>query len=211
MKVWSLGQEDPLEEGIATHFSIIIWRILWTEEAGGLQPIELQRVGWQRDWAAGAAGRWKSTESLHCCYSVAQSCPILCNPMDYSTPGFPVHHHLPEFAQTLVHWVSDAIQLSRPLLSPSHPAFNLSQHQGLSSELALRNRWPKYWNFSFSISPSSEYSGLITFRIDQFDLLAVQGTRKSLLQHHSSKASIIQHSAFLLSSSYVCTWLLEKP
>ena len=211
MKVWSLGQEDPLEEGIATHFSIIIWRILWTEEAGGLQPTGLQRVGWQTDWEAGAAGRWKPTESLHCCYSVAQSCPILCNPMDYSTPGFPVHHHLPEFAQTLVHWVGDAIQLSRPLLSPSHPAFNLSQHQGLSSELALCNRWPKYWNFSFSISLSSEYSGLITFRIDQFDLLAVQGTRKSLLQHHSSKASIIQHSAFLLSSSYVCTWLLEKP
>ena len=144
MKVWSLGQEDPLEEGIATHFSIIIWRILWTEEPGGLQPIGLQRVGWQRDWAAGGAGRWKSTESLHCCYSVAHSCPILCDPMDYSTPGFPVHHHLPEFAQTLVRWVGDAIQLSRPLLSPSHPAFNLSQRQGLSSELALHNRWPKY-------------------------------------------------------------------
>ena len=97
--------------------------------------------------------------------SVAQSCPTLCDPTDCSTPGFPVHHHLPEFAQTHVHWVSDAIQLTHPLLSTS-PAFNLSQHQGLSNESVLQIRWPKHWSFNFSISPSSECSGLIFFRID---------------------------------------------
>ena len=98
--------------------------------------------------------------------SVAQSCPILCEPMDCSTPGFPIHHQLQELAQTHVNQVGDAIQPSHPLLSPSPPAFNLSQHQGLFNESVLHIRWPKYWNFSFSISPSSEYSGLISFRID---------------------------------------------
>ena len=130
--------------------------------------------------------------------SVTQLCLTDCDPMDCSTPGFPVHHQLPELAQTHVHRVSDAIQQSHPLLSPSPPAFNLSQHQGLSNESALHIRWPKYWSFSFNISPSTEYSGLISFRIDWFDLLAVQGTLKSLLQHHSSKASILQCSAFFM-------------
>ena len=115
--------------------------------------------------------------------------------MDCSTPGLPVHHQLPELAQTHVHRVSDAFQWSHPLSFPSPPAFNLSQHQGLSSESALRIRWPKYWSFSVSISPSNEYSGLISFRIDWFDF-AVQGTLKSLLQHHSSKATILWCSAF---------------
>ena len=124
--------------------------------------------------------------------SVPQSCLTFCDPMDYSRPGFPVLHHLPELAQTHVHWVSDAIQPSHPLLSAS-PDFNLSPHQGFSNESALHIKWLKYWSFSFSISPSSEYSRLISFRIDWFDLLAVQGTLKSLLQHHSSKASILQH------------------
>ena len=110
------------------------------------------------------------------------------SPMDCSTPGFLVLHHLPELAQTHVHWVSDAIQPSHPLSSPSPPAFNLSQHQVFSNESALHIRWPKYWRFSFSISPSNEYSGLISFRIDWFDLLAVQGTLKSLLQYYSSKS-----------------------
>ena len=114
--------------------------------------------------------------------------------MDYCTPGFPVLHHLPEFAQTHVRWIGDAIQPSYLLSSPSLHVLNLSQHQGLL--LALLIRWPKYW--SFSISPSSEYSGLISFRIDWFDLLAVQGTLKSLLQHHSSKASILSCSAFFM-------------
>ena len=107
--------------------------------------------------------------------------------MDCSMPGFAVLHHLPEFAQTHVHWVSDVIQTSHPcrpiLLLPSiFPSIRI-----FSNESALCIRWPKYWTFSFSISPSNEYSGLISFRIDWFDLLAVQGTLKNLLQHHSSK------------------------
>ena len=114
--------------------------------------------------------------------SVAQSCPILCNTMDCSTPGFPVYHQLPELAQTHVYRVSDAIQSSRPLSSPSPPAFNLSIRV-FFSESVLCIRWPKYWSFSFSISPPLEYSGLISFKIDWFDLLAFQGTLKSLLQH----------------------------
>ena len=124
------------------------------------------------------------------------------------TPGLPVHHQLPKFTQAHVHWVSDAIQPSYPLLSPSLPAFNLSQHQGLCLESGLRIKWPKYSCFSFGISPSNEYSGVIYFRIDWFDLLAVQGTLKSLLQHHSSKALILQRSAFFivqLSHPYVTT------
>ena len=101
---------------------------------------------------------------------------------------FPVHHQLPELTQTHVYRVSDAIQPSCLLSSPSHPAFNLSSIRVFSNESVLRIRWPKYWSFSFSISPSNEYSGLISFRIDWLDLLAVQGTLKRLLQHHSSKA-----------------------
>ena len=124
-------------------------------------------------------------------------------------PGFPVLHQLLELAQTHVHQVSDAIQPSHPLLSPSPSTFNLSQHQGLFQWLTvLCIRWPNYWRFSFSISPSNEYSGLISFRMDWLDLLAVQGTLKSLLQHHSSKASILQHSAFFivqLSHPYMTT------
>ena len=126
--------------------------------------------------------------------------------MDCSTLGFPVLHHLPELAQTHVHWVGDAIQPSHPLSPPSPPAFSLSKHRGLFQETALQIRWPKDW--SFSISPSNEYSGLISFRIDWFDLLAVQGTLKSLLQHHSSKASILWLSAFFmvqLSHPYMTT------
>ena len=127
------------------------------------------------------------------------SCVRLCDPTNCSTSGFPVLHYVPGFAQTQVHWVNDAIQLSHPLSPPSTPALNLSQHQGFSNELALCTRWPKYWSFSFSINPSNEYSGLISFRINWFDLLAVQGTLKSLLQHHNSKASILHRSAFFSS------------
>ena len=131
--------------------------------------------------------------------SVAQSCPTLCDPMDYCTPGSPVHHQLPELALTHVYRVSDAIQPSHPLSSPPSPAFNLSQHQGFfPNESALPIRWSKYWSFSFSVSPSNEYSGLISFNTDWFDHLAVQGTLKSLFQHYSSKASILWHSAFFM-------------
>ena len=115
--------------------------------------------------------------------------------MNRSTPGLSVHHQLPEFTQTHIHRVSDAIQPSHPLLSPS-PAPIPPSIRVFSNESTLRIRWPKYWSFSFSISPSKDIPGLISFRMDWLDLLAVQGTLKSLLQHHSSKASILQHSAF---------------
>ena len=118
--------------------------------------------------------------------------------MDCGTPGLPVHHQLPELIQTHVHRVGDAIQPAHPLSSPSPPASIFPSIRVFSNESALRTRWPKYWSFSFSISPSSEYSGLISFRMDWFDLLAIQGTLKSLLQHHNSKASVLQYSAFFI-------------
>ena len=132
------------------------------------------------------------------CCSVAQSCPTLCDPMDFSTTGFTVLHYLPEFAQTHIPWVGDAIHhfiLCRPLiLLPSiFPSIRV-----FSNESVLHIRWPKYWSISFSISLSNEYSGLISFRIDWFDLLSVEGTLQSLLPHHSSKASIPWCSAFLI-------------
>ena len=128
--------------------------------------------------------------------------------MDCSTPGLPVHHQLLEFTQTHVHCVSDAIQPSHPLSSPSPPTFNFPSTRVFYNESVLRIRWPKYWSFSFNISPSNEYSGQITFRIDQLDLLAVQGNLKSVQQHHSSKASILWCSAFFmvqLSHPYMTT------
>ena len=123
--------------------------------------------------------------------------------MNHSMPGLPVHHQLPEFTQTHVHWVGGAIQPSHPLSSSSAPSIRV-----FSNESTLRMRWPKYWSFSFSIIPSKEIPGLISFRMDWLDLLAVQGTLKSLLQHHSSKASILQCSAFFtvqLSHPYMTT------
>ena len=116
--------------------------------------------------------------------------------MDCSMPDFPVHHQLPELAQPHVHRISDTIQPSHPLLSPSHPAFNPSQYQGLFKWISSSHQVAKDWSFSFSTNPFNEYSGLISFRIDWLDLLVVQGTLKSLLQHHSSKASFVQCSAF---------------
>ena len=167
-----------------------------------------------------------------CCSSVAQLCPALCNPMDCSTPGFPVLHHLLELAQTYVRWVSDAVQLSHPLLSSSPPAF-FPRIRVFSNESVLCIRWPKYWSFSFSISPPNKYSGLMSFRTDWFALLAVQGTLKRLLQHHSSKTTFLQCSAFfmvqfshpymttrktialtiqtLLANWCLCEWSLIKP
>ena len=135
--------------------------------------------------------------------------------MDYSMPGFPVLHHFLDLAQTHVHWVNDTTQASHPLLLCCPllllPSIFLSI-KVFSNELALCIRWPKYWSFSFSISPFNEYSGLTPFRIDWFDLLAVQGTLESLLQHHSSKSSILSCSAFFLyGPAHIHTWLLEKP
>ena len=129
-------------------------------------------------------------------------------PLDWSIPGFPVHHQSLELAKTHVHRDIDAIQLSHPLSSPSPPAFNLSQHQGLFQGVSSSHQVAKVLEFSFSISPSNKYSGLIFFRIDWFDLFAVQGILKSFLQHHSSKASVLQHSAFFivqLSHPYMTT------
>ena len=130
-----------------------------------------------------------------------------CDPMNRSMPGLPVHHQLPEFTQTHVHQVGDAPQPSHPLLSPS-PAPNPSQNQRFCNKSTLRMRWPKYWSLSFSISPSKEHPGPISFRMDWLDLLAVQGTLKSLLQHHNSKASVLRRSAFFtvqLSHPYMTT------
>ena len=121
--------------------------------------------------------------------SATQSCLTLCNSMACSTPGSPVHHQFPEPAQTHIHQVGDAIQPSHPLSSPSPPAFiNLSSIGIFSNESVLYIMWPKYWSFSFSIRSSSEYSGLISFRLDWLDLLEVQGALKNLLQYHSSKS-----------------------
>ena len=141
----------------------------------------------------------KSFPILHYlkCYCSVKPCPTLCNPMDCSTPGFPVPHHLPECAQTHVHCVGDAIQPSRLC----HPLLPLSVFSGIrvfSNESALHIRWLKYWGFSFSINFSSEYSRLTAFRIDWFELLAVKGTLESLLQYHNLEASILQLSAFFM-------------
>ena len=140
--------------------------------------------------------------------SETQLCPTLCKPMNCSNPGLPVHHQLPQSTQTHVYWVGDAIQPSHPLLSPSPPALSLSHHQGLFKWVSSSHWWPKYWSFSFINSSSNEHPGLISFRMDWLDLLAVQGTLKSLFQYHSSKASILWRSAFFtvqLSHPYMTT------
>ena len=147
-----------------------------------------------------------SPQSVFLCCSVTQWCPTLCDPMDCSTPGFRVHHQLLELAQTHVHWVGDVIQPSHPLSSSSPPAFNLSHNQGLLQWVSSLHQLAKYWNVQWIYS--NEYSGLISYMTDWFDLLAVQGTLKSLLQHYSSKASVLWCSAFFivqLSHPYVTT------
>ena len=138
----------------------------------------------------------------------SQLCLTLCDPMNHRMPGLLAHHQLLEPTQIHVHWVSVAIQPSHSLLSPSPPAFNLTQHQGLFQWVNSSHEVAKYCSFSFNISPSNEHPGLIYFRMDWLDLLAVQRTPKSLLQHHSSKASILRCSAFFiaqLSHTYMTT------
>ena len=172
-----LTKRDPLEKGIANHLSIFALRTLW---------IVLKNIK-------------TSTKSIGfgCHFSsVAQSCPAFCNPMNHSTPDHPVHHQLPEPTKTRVHLVDDHIQSPHPLASPSPPASIFHSIRVFFNESALCIRWPKYWSFSLNISPSNEDRGLISFRMDWLDLLAVQGTLKSLLQHQSSKATIYQRSAF---------------
>ena len=140
--------------------------------------------------------------------SVIQSCPTLCNPMNCSMPGLPVPHQLPEFTQTHVHWVGDATQPFHPLSSPSPPTLNLSQHQGLFKWVSSFHQVSKVLEFQHEHQSSNEHPGLISFRMDWLDLLADQETLKSLFQHNSSKASILQHSAFFivqLSYPYMTT------
>ena len=149
---------------------------------------------------------WTHVCSFYCC-SVTLLCPTLCNLMDCSTPGLPVPHNLPEFAQVHVHCTGDAVQPFHRLTRSSPSALSLFQHRDFSNESSVPIRWPKYWSFSFSISPSSEYSASISLKIDWFDL-AVQETLRSLLQHHSSKASVLRRSALFtvqLSQPYVST------
>ena len=131
--------------------------------------------------------------------SNAQSCPTLCDPMNHSKPGLPVHHRLLEFTQTHVHWVGDAIQPSHLSLSFSSFHYSFQASGFFSNESTFRMKWPKYWSFSFNVSPSNEHPGLISFRMDWLDLLAGQGTVKSLLQHHSSKSINSSVLSFLYS------------
>ena len=146
-----------------------------------------------------------------CCCSVAQSCPTLCDSMDCSMPGLPVPHHLLEFAQVHVHCIGDPIQPSHPLMLPSHSALNLSQHQGLFQWVSRLLRWPKYCSFSFSISPSNEYSGLISLKINWFDLLAVQDTLRSLFSTTVRKHQFFGAAHSLWSSSHNHMWPLGRP
>ena len=140
---------------------------------------------------------WGDAKEYTVCL-VAQSCPTLCYPMNHSTSGLPVHLQLPKSTQIRAHWVSDAIQPSHPVIPFSSCPQIVPSIKVFSNESALRIKWPKYWSFSFNISPSNEHPGLISFSTDRLDLLAGQGTLKSLLQHHSSKASIFRHSAFFI-------------
>ena len=133
-----------------------------------------------------------------CCFSVAQLCPTLSDPVDCSVPGFPVLHHFLELAQTHILGVSYTNQPCHPVTSPLLLPSIFPSISVCSNESALCIRWPKYWSFSFGISHSKEYLGLIYFRMNWLDLLAVQGALKSLVQHHSSKASIFQCSAFFI-------------
>ena len=140
-----------------------------------------------------------------CCCSLTQLCLNLCDPVDCSTLGFPVLHHHPEFAQTHVHRVGDAFQPSRPLSSTSPPALNLSKHQDLLNQSALHIRWPKYWSFSFQISPTNKHLGLISFRMDWLDLPAVQGTLKIFSNTTVQKYQFFSAQLSLQSNSHIHT------
>ena len=143
--------------------------------------------------------------------SVAQSCPTLCDPMNCSTPGLPVHHQLPEFTQTHVHWVDETIQPSHPLSSPSPPAPNPSSIRVFSNESTLHMRWPTYWSFSFSISPSNEHPGLISLRMDWLDLLAVQETQRVFSNTTDQKHQFFGAQLSSQSNFHIHIWSLEKP
>ena len=142
--------------------------------------------------------------------SITQSCLILCDPMDCSTPGFPVHHQPPDLAQTHVHRVSDAIQPSHPLSFPSPPAINLSQHQVLLQWISSSDQVVKIWSFSFSISPSNEYSGMISFRMNFCNFLQFKGPSRVFSSTTVQKHQFFSAQLSLQSNSHIHTWLLEK-
>ena len=199
---------------MATHSSILYWKIPWAEKPGGLQFMGPQGVGHNQRLNNNDNNQISAKHFRYIILKGSQNKPIKIyhHSVQFSNsvvsdslwPHEPQHtrlpclSQLPELTQTHVHRVSDAIQPSHPLSSPSPPALNLSQHQGLSNESVLHIRWPKYWSFIFSISLPNEYSGLISSKVDWSDLLAVQGTLKSLLQHHNSKASILRCSPFFI-------------
>ena len=146
-----------------------------------------------------------------CCCSVTQLCPTPYDPMDCSSPGFPFHHQLLEPTQTHVHRISDSIQPSHPLPSPSHPDFSLSQHQGLFKWVHSLHQMAKVWSFSLSVCPSNEYSELISISIDWFDVLAVLGLSRVFSNITGQKHQFFSTQPSLWSNSHIHTWLLEKP
>ena len=236
-RVWFLGWEDPLEKEMAIHSSILAWRTPWTEEPGRLPSMGSQvghnsatkppppRLAFidQMPKSAQNSSVFLINLPKHCFMCVFQFSSVTQLVSDSLWPHGRQHIRLPcpsptpracsnscPLIQTHVHRCGDAIQPSHPLLSPSPPPSIFPSMRVFSNESVLRIRWLKYW--SFCISPSNEYSGLISFRMDLLDLLAVQGTLKSILQHHSSKTSIIQHSAFFtVQLSHDHTWPQEKP
>ena len=184
---------------------MLAWKIQWTEEPGGLQSMGLQRVG--HDRATECTHR--HTECLQFS-SVTQSCLTLCDPMDCSVPGLPVHHQLLESTQTHVHWVGDAIQPSHPLSSPSLPALNFFQHQSLFKLVSLCIRWPKNWSFSFNISPSNEHQGLISFRMDGWISLQSKGLSRVISNTTVQKHQFFSAQLSSQSNSHIHTWPQEK-
>ena len=172
-----------MEKAMATHSRTLAWKISWTEEPGRLQSMGSQRAN------------LLTAEQIYFQFSsVVQSCPTLCDPMNRSTPGLPVHWSLTNTQSPPKPMSIESVMPSNHLIL-CHPLLLLPSIfpsiRVFSNESALLIRWPKYWSFSFSISPSNEHPGLISFRMDWLDLLAVQGTLKSILQHHSSKALIL--------------------
>ena len=194
---------------LALHFSILQYMCVYDKKKSTHNKC-WKECGEKGTLSAGENVDWYSHYWVqHQFSSVGQSCLTLCDPINHSTPGLPVHHQLPEFTQTHIHRVGDAIQPSYPLSSPSPHAPNPSQHQSLFQWVNSSHEvFQLYWSFSFSIIPSKEHPGLIFFRMNRLDLLAVQETLKSILQHHSSKASILRPSAFFtvqLSHPYMTT------
>ena len=196
--------------GLGMFACIIVWQDSLVQLKAGLFAITSYRMVSPKGGAALAKSELEPLDSKYrpACCSATKSCLTLCNPMDFSKPAFPIHHQFPKPAQTHVYPVGDAIQPSHLLCSLVLLPSIFPSIRVLSSESVFCIRWPKHWSFRFSISTSNEYSGLISFRMDWLDLLAIQGTLKSLLQHHNLKAPILGHSAFFmvqLSHPYTTT------